>query len=153
MAWRESRRLRGSQIAGLVWATSSCVPIPSPSTVRVDEPPAIEPARLNAPASSEVLACVGRSLVEERADVRLVEAGPVWSALGADSQEDISIEAMLADEGACGQMESDADRAALGGRLKAGPATPPGVGRSVPVGNHQQAPRGAKCHASTSATT
>jgi len=107
VAWLEPYRLRGLLLVGLALATSSCVPIPYPSTVRVDEPSAIQPATLSEPAPSEILACVGRSLAEGRADVRIAEAGPVWNALSSDSKEPISIGAMLADEGACGQMESD----------------------------------------------
>jgi hypothetical protein len=88
----------------LAFAGASCVPIPFPSTVQVERSATFEPARLNPPRHSDLLACVSDRLQEERADVRIVDAKPVWEALTVEPEGFLPIEAMLADEGACRQL-------------------------------------------------
>ena len=105
-AWWRRPGWRGGSIVLCVLALSACLPFPMPSTVSRDEGPGLEPAPLNEPTPSELLDCVSGHLVERRADLRLAEAGPVWAALPAAPEQDISIEALLADPGACQAMEA-----------------------------------------------
>ena len=100
------RALLVAPFAGLAPSTLGCIPIPTPSSVSVDEPSSIEPVEINPPGSSEVLSCVGRHLLEERPDVRIGEAESIWRRLDVESRQHMSTETMPTDERACEAMEA-----------------------------------------------